>query len=47
MNYADSIGLEKILNNIKNYEKEDPRFWKCPDLLTKLVSENKCFKDLN
>ena len=47
MNYADSIGLEKILNNIKNYEKEDPRFWKCPNLLTKLVSENKCFKDLN
>ncbi len=47
MNYADSIGLDKILNNIKNYEKEDPRFWKCPNLLTKLVSENKCFKDLN
>ena len=47
MNYADSIGLDKILNNIKNYEKEDPRFWKCPNLLTKLISENKCFKDLN
>ena len=47
MNYADSIGLDKILNNIKNYEKEEPRFWKCPNLLTKLVSENKCFKDLN
>ncbi len=47
MNYADSIGLDKVLNNIKIYEKENPRFWKCPDLLTKLVSENKSFKDLN
>ena len=47
MNYADSIGLDKVLNNIKNYEKEDPRFWKCPDLLLKLVSEKKSFKDLN
>ena len=47
MNYADQIGLDKILNNIKNYEKENSSFWSCPKLLEQLVSEGKKFKDLN
>ena len=47
MNYADQIGLDKILSNIKNYEKENSSFWSCPKLLEQLVSEGKKFKDLN
>jgi 3-hydroxyacyl-CoA dehydrogenase len=47
MNYADKIGLDKILNNIKSYEKENSSFWSCPKLLEQLVSEGKKFKDLN
>ena len=47
MNYADKIGLDKILNNIKSYEKENPSFWSCPKLLEQLVNEGRKFKDLN
>jgi 3-hydroxyacyl-CoA dehydrogenase len=47
MNYADKIGLGKILNNIKSYEKENSSFWSCPKLLEQLVSEGRKFKDLN
>ncbi len=47
MNYADKIGLDKILNNIKSYEKENSSFWSCPKLLEQLVNEGRKFKDLN
>ena len=47
MNYADKIGLKNILKHIETYEKEDPRFWKCPELLKKLVANNTLFRDLN
>ena len=47
MNYADKIGLKNILKHIETYEKEDPRFWKCPELLKKLVADNTFLRDLN
>ena len=39
--------LDKILNNIKSYEKENFSFWSRPKLLEQLVSEGRKFKDLN
>ncbi|KZK79268.1 Fatty acid oxidation complex subunit alpha [Pseudovibrio sp. Ad13] len=47
MQYADEIGLEKILNNIKVYAQEDVYFWQPAKLLEKLVSSGKTFADLN
>ncbi len=47
MKYADMIGLDKILKNIKKYSEEDPRFWSPPKLLEDLVKQNKNFNSLN
>jgi 3-hydroxyacyl-CoA dehydrogenase len=47
MHYADHVGLEKILNDIKAFEAEEPTFWKPAPLLEKLVSEGRKFGDLN
>ena len=47
MKYADIIGLDKILKNIKNYSEEDARFWAPPKLLEDLVKQNKNFDSLN
>mgnify|MGYP001173444210 FL=1 len=47
MKYADMIGLNKILKNIKKYSEEDPRFWAPPKLLEDLVKQNKNFDSLN
>ena len=47
MKYADMIGLDKILKNIKKYSEEDPRFWSPPKLLEDLVKQNKKFDSLN
>ena len=47
MKYADMIGLDKILKNIKKYSEEDPRFWAPPKLLEDLVKQNKNFDSLN
>ena len=47
MKYADMIGLDKILKNIKKYSEEDPRFWSPPKLLEDLVKQNKNFDSLN
>lgn len=47
LHYADQIGLEKILNDIKRYASEDAYFWQPAKLLETLVSEGKCFADLN
>ena len=47
MKYADQYGLDKILSDLKEFEKEDPHFWKPADLIVKLVNEGKNFDSLN
>lgn len=47
MFWADAIGLDKILETLKKFEKEYGEVWKPAPLLEKLVSEGKGFKDLN
>ena len=47
LKYADMYGLEKIIKDIKEFEKEDPIFWKISPLLEQLVKENKTFDSLN
>ena len=47
MKYADQYGLDKILSDLMEFEKEDPHFWKPADLIVKLVNEGKNFDSLN
>ncbi|WP_083417501.1 3-hydroxyacyl-CoA dehydrogenase NAD-binding domain-containing protein [Pseudovibrio denitrificans] len=47
MQYADEIGLEKILSNIKAYAEEDGYFWQPAKLLEELVASGRSFADLN
>ena len=47
MKYADMVGLDKILSNIKKFSEEDCRFWSPPELLIDLVKNNKNFDSLN
>ncbi len=47
MKYADTVGLPKILEDIRSFAKEDPLFWKPAPLLEKLVAEGKDFSSLN
>ena len=47
MKYADSVGLEKVLADIRRYAKEDPIFWKASPLLVDLVEKGQDFESLN
>ncbi len=47
MKYADSCGLDNIFNDIKEFEKEDPVFWKPSELIIQLVSKGNNFESLN
>lgn len=47
LKWADMQGLDKILADIKEFEKEDPLFWRPAALLEKLVAEGKNFDSLN
>jgi len=47
MFYADLIGLDTVLSTIQDFEKRFGDAWKPSALLEKLVSEGKCFQDLN
>ena len=47
MKYADGYGLDKMLDNIRTYETQDPVFWKPSSLLVELVATGKTFDDLN
>ena len=47
MKYADGYGLDKMLDNIRTYETQDPVFWKPSSLLVELVAAGKTFDDLN
>ncbi len=47
MKYADMVGLDKVLDDIREFAKEDPLFWKPSPLLERLVAEGKNFDSLN
>lgn len=47
MHYADTVGLPTILQDIHEFAKEDPLFWKPAPLLQKLVGEGRDFASLN
>ena len=47
MKYADMMGLDKVLADIREFAKEDPLFWQPSPLLVQLVEEGKNFDSLN
>ena len=47
MKWADSVGLDKILDDIHSFAKEDPLFWKPSPLLVELVQQGRNFDSLN
>ena len=47
MNYADSVGLDKVLADIRAYAEEDALFWKPSPLLEELVARGANFASLN
>ena len=47
MKYADSVGLTKILADIREFAKEDPLFWRPSPLLIELVERGADFASLN
>ena len=47
MKYADTVGLPKILDDIREFAKEDPLFWKPSPLLEELVAKGQDFGSLN
>ena len=47
MQYADMIGLPRILEDIRSLAQEDPLFWQPAPLLEKLVAEGRNFASLN
>ncbi|GKS89949.1 3-hydroxyacyl-CoA dehydrogenase NAD-binding domain-containing protein [Acidovorax sp. SUPP2539] len=47
MKYADMVGLDAILADIREFAKEDPLFWQPAPLLERLVAEGRNFDSLN
>ena len=47
MQYADSVGLPKILADIREFAQEDPVFWQPSPLLVELVERGADFASLN
>ncbi|MEX0277409.1 MAG: 3-hydroxyacyl-CoA dehydrogenase NAD-binding domain-containing protein [Ruegeria sp.] len=47
MQYADTVGPDKILKDIKKFAAEDDFLWQPAPLLEKLVTEGKTFASLN
>ena len=47
MHYADSVGLERVLEDIRAFAKEDPAFWKPSPLLVTLAESGRNFASLN
>jgi len=47
MKYADTVGLPKILADIREFAKEDPIFWQPSPLLVELVEKGQDFASLN
>jgi 3-hydroxyacyl-CoA dehydrogenase len=47
MHYADSMGLAKVLADIREFARQDPLFWKPSPLLVDLVERGENFASLN
>ncbi|MEO0691645.1 MAG: 3-hydroxyacyl-CoA dehydrogenase NAD-binding domain-containing protein [Pseudomonadota bacterium] len=47
LKWADIVGLDDLLSDIKRYAEDDPYFWEPAPLLEKLVAEGRGFDDLN
>ncbi len=47
MKYADMVGLDVILDRIREYAKEDAQFWRESPLLVEMVDQGRRFDDLN
>ena len=47
LKWADIVGLDGLLSDIKRYAEDDPYFWDPAPLLEKLVAEGRSFDDLN
>lgn len=47
MHWTDTVGLPALLDDIQNWSKTDPYFWQPAPLLEQLVTEGRCFADLN
>ena len=47
MAYADSIGLDKVLADIREFAREDPLFWQPSPLLVELAGRGANFASLN
>jgi 3-hydroxyacyl-CoA dehydrogenase len=47
MKYADTVGLPKVLADIREFAKEDPLFWQPSPLLVDLVERGANFDSLN
>ncbi|MEM8935030.1 MAG: 3-hydroxyacyl-CoA dehydrogenase NAD-binding domain-containing protein [Pseudomonadota bacterium] len=47
MHYADTIGAAALVERVEAYAKDDPDYWRVPDLLRRMASENKSFASMN
>lgn len=47
MKYADTVGLDQILADLRSFAQEDPLFWQPAPLLEQLVAEGRNFDSLN
>ncbi|MEP1354556.1 MAG: 3-hydroxyacyl-CoA dehydrogenase NAD-binding domain-containing protein [Tateyamaria sp.] len=47
LKWADIVGLDGLLSDIKQYAADDPYFWEPAPLLEELVAEGRTFDDLN
>ncbi|MGF6732847.1 3-hydroxyacyl-CoA dehydrogenase [Paraburkholderia youngii] len=47
MKYADTVGLASVLDDIRQFAKEDPQFWRPSTLLVDLVERGANFASLN
>ncbi|MBT2299003.1 enoyl-CoA hydratase/isomerase family protein [Variovorax paradoxus] len=47
MKYADTVGLAKVLADIREFAKDDPLFWQPSPLLVELVERGADFASLN
>lgn len=47
MKYADMVGLDRILADVREFAQEDPLFWQPSPLLVELVAQGRNFDSLN
>ncbi|WP_250479281.1 MULTISPECIES: 3-hydroxyacyl-CoA dehydrogenase NAD-binding domain-containing protein [unclassified Caballeronia] len=47
MHYADTVGLDNVLADIRGFAQEDPLFWRASPLIVDLVARGRNFASLN